>query len=842
MRKKYKQKVAEQRGITLNIIDKINEGLVYFDGGTGTVLQEMGLAAGQQPEYWNIDHPDKITQLHFDYLNAGCNIIKTNTFGANKLKFPKDEGTYSLESIIKAAVSNAHNAVDKAKANGCTQDMFVALDIGPTGHLLKPLGDLEFDDAVEVFKQSIKVGVQCGVDLILIETMNDSYEVKAAVVAAKECCNLPIFVTTVYDENAKLLTGADPAAMTALLEGLGIAAIGMNCSLGPVQMKNIVPQLVNYTSLPVIVNPNAGLPRTENGKTVFDVDAVQFAQIMSDIVKMGARIVGGCCGTNPEYIRQLIKFTKAITPMPLEKKQHTLISSYSHAVEIGKKPILIGERINPTGKKRFKQALNEHDIGYILQEGISQQEKGVHALDVNVGLPGIDEKAMLTEVVCRLQSITDLPLQIDTSDVVAMEAAMRYVNGKPLINSVNGKQESMESIFPLVKKYGGVVIALTLDESGIPQTAEGRVKIAQKIYDTAAKYGIDKKDIVVDTLAMAVSSDSSSAIETLKAVKLIKQMGGFTSLGVSNVSFGLPMRDNINSTYFALALQNGLDAAIINPNSEAMMKTYYSYCALCGYDENCGKYIEFATELMQQQKITAQRQAQALAQMNDKAVPATAVSSTDKASDDMPPLMQAVIKGLKDNAADITAQLIKNTEAMDIIDGQIVPALDVVGKGFENKTVFLPQLLMSAEAAKSSFEVIKTALAAKGQDREQKGKIVLATVKGDIHDIGKNIVRALLENYGYDVIDLGRDVDPQIIADTVCDKDIKLVGLSALMTTTVPSMEQTIKLLNKCAPQCKVVVGGAVLTQEYADMIGADKYARDAMETVRYAGEIFDNQ
>ena len=774
----------------------------------GTLLQAEGLKPGELPELWNISRPEVIYNIHKEYLKAGANIITTNTFGANRLKFD------NLEEIISAAIDNARKAVNEVC--GENGEGYVAFDVGPLGKMLKPLGDLEFEDAVSIFADSIRIADRCGADLIIIETMNDSYEAKAAVLAAKENSSLPVFATCVYDEHAKLMTGADPAAMAALLEGLGVDAIGMNCSLGPRQMVGIVPKLVERSSVPVIVNPNAGLPKSVGGETVYDVDADEFSDIMTEIVKAGATIVGGCCGTTPEFIRKTVDKTKPL-PFTLPQKKHlTVVSSYTHAVDIGNIPVLIGERINPTGKKKFKQALRDNDLEYILNEGVAQQDAGADILDVNVGLPEIDECAMMVRVVSELQAVSDLPLQLDTVDPVAMEKAMRVYNGKPLVNSVNGKPESMKAIFPLVKKYGGAVIALTIGTDGIPTTAEGRCEIAENIIKEAEKYGIDRCDIIVDPLAMTVSSDTNSANVTLESIRIIEErLGVHTSLGVSNISFGLPNRDFITSTFYAIALQTGLDCAIMNPFSFEMMKVYRSFRALRNMDESCAGYIEFASN------VTAG---------STQAVQSTAKNDADDGGD---PLKRAIIKGLCEQAKATAAELVRTSDPLEVINERIIPALDKVGKGFEENTVFLPQLLMSADAAKAAFEAVREALSK--TEQQSKGKVILATVKGDIHDIGKNIVKVLLANYGYDVIDLGKDVPPEVIRDCAVSQDIRLVGLSALMTTTVPAMEETIKLLRESCPNTKVVVGGAVLTQEYADMIGADKYAKDAMETVRYA-------
>ncbi len=788
----------------MNIRDFIKNNIVYLDGGMGTLLQKSGLQPGELPERWNISHPEVIKEIHKSYYDSGSNIVNTNTFGANSLKFDADE----LSEIIYHAVKNADEA---RKASSGKQEKFIALDVGPTGKLLKPLGDLDFEDAVKAFAEVISLGVKYGVDLITIETMNDSYETKAAVLAAKENSDLPIIVTNAYGENGRLMTGADPAVMAAMLEGMGVDAIGANCSLGPKQLMGVMDELLKYCSVPVAFKPNAGLPKSDGKVTYYDVDAEEFAQDIKLAVANGVRIVGGCCGTTPEYIKKVCELTRDMRPKEIEKKTYSVCTSYNKAVFFGEKPILIGERINPTGKKRFKQALLENDIGYILQEAVNQQAKGVHVLDVNVGLPGIDEAQMLTNSVCELQCVTDLPLQIDSSDPVAMESALRRYNGKAMINSVNGKEENLNAIFPLVKKYGGFVVALTLDEKGIPSTVDGRMKIARKILLTAALYGINKKDIIFDPLAMTVSADKMSAVTTLETVKKItEQLGCNTSLGVSNVSFGLPSRDLVNAAFFTTAMENGLSAAIMNPYSERMMEAYYSFNVVKGLDENCMDFINFASR--QEVQPTAKQES----------------SLT---------LKEAIEKGLKEKASEITTAMLGNSAPLDIVNAHVIPALDNVGKRFEEKKLFLPQLLMSAEAAKASFEVIKATMSADGSS-VKKGSIVIATVHGDIHDIGKNIVKLLLENYGYNVIDLGKNVPPETVLRAVTDNHAPLVGLSALMTTTVPAMEETVNLIKENAPWCKTVVGGAVLTQDYADKIGADKYAADAMETVRYAESV----
>lgn len=794
----------------MNIRDLIGKQRLYFDGGMGTLLQSKGLTAGELPELWNITHADEIKDIHLSYLNAGSNIITTNTFGANCLKFD------NYEEIIGAAVANAKKAV--AEYDRGKEKCFIALDIGPTGKMLEPLGDMKFEEAVEVFRKTAVLGEKYGADLIIVETMNDSYETKAALLACKESTSLPVFISNVFDENRKLMTGADPKTMIAMLEGLGADAIGMNCSLGPKQMMGVADEYMKYASVPVLVQPNAGMPRSENGKTVFDITAHEFSDIMREIALMGVSFLGGCCGTTPEYIRMTVEKTKDLPYAVPENKNITMVSSYTHAVEIGSVPVLIGERINPTGKPKFKQALREGNIGYILSEGIAQQEKGVHILDVNVGLPEIDEDEMLTTAVKELQSVLDLPLQLDSVKASSLEKAMRIYNGKPLINSVNGKQESMDAILPLVKKYGGCVIALTIDESGIPDTAEGRLAIAEKIVRECRKYGIDKKEIIVDPLAMTVSSDDNSGKVTLESVRLIKEkLGVKTSLGVSNISFGLPRRDEVNSIFMSLAFAMGLDCAIMNPYSVSMMQSYYTYMALSGMDKGCMNYIDFASNI-KTEKIIA-----------DSAVKMSAEYGSQ--------LQKAIIKGVKKDAYSFAKELLNEKVPLDVINTEIVPALDEVGKCFEKKTMYLPQLLMAAEAASRAFDAVKEKMG--DSSGKSKGKIIVATVKGDIHDIGKNIVKVLLENYGYDVIDLGKDVEPEAVVACAKENAVKLVGLSALMTTTTEAMAKTVALLKKELPETKTMVGGAVLTKEYADMIGADYYAKDAMEGVRIAESIF---
>ena len=781
--------------------EKFGKEILFFDGAMGTMLQKNGLKTGELPENMNITHPEVLIKIHKEYLQAGCNVITTNTFGANSLKFS------NVDEIVESAVLLA-----KKSAEDYDRDTFAALDVGPIGRLLEPCGDLPFDDAYELFKEQVVAGEKAGADLILIETMGDLYEIKAAVLAAKENTNLPILVSMIFDEKGILLTGADIKTAVVTLEGLGVDGIGMNCGLGPDQMLLLLKEMKEYSSTPIFIQPNAGLPVSVNGMTTYNVTPEEFAEKQMLILKNGACALGGCCGTTPEHIKAMIDLCKNENIIEITKKSYTTVSSYSKTVFLTEKPVIIGERINPTGKKLLKEALRNNDMDYIYREGVSQTDAGAHILDVNVGLPEIDEPVMMVNAVKGLQSILDTPLQIDTSDIVAMEKALRIYNGKAMINSVNGKDESMNSVFPLVKKYGGVVVCLTLDETGIPETVDGRIAIAERIINRAREFGISKNDLVFDPLCMTVSTNKDNAKITLECVRKLKyELGVHTVLGVSNVSFGLPNRELLNSSFFTLALNAGLSAGIINPKSEMMMNAYYSYNALMGMDNNFENYISNVTDTK------------------------TEVKNADV------DLKTAVIKGLKEQAKQETEKELLTKTPLEIIDGILIPALDIVGKDFENNKVFLPGLLMSAETAGVSFEIIKEHLVKNGSESAKKGKVIIATVKGDIHDIGKNIVKVLLENYGYDVLDLGKDVTPQSIVDTVKAHNVKLVGLSALMTTTVPAMEETIKLLKEQTQDVAVMVGGAVLTEEYAEMIGADYYGKDAMSSVRIAEKFFLN-
>ncbi len=783
----------------MNIIEFISNNVTVLDGAMGTMLQKRGLKIGELPERWNISHCKTIKEIHLEYLNAGADVITTNTFGANLLKFDAVE----LEEIVKNAVLNAKNAI---KESGL-KNKFIALDIGPSGKLLAPYGDLDFEKAVEVFGFTAKLGEKYGADLVIIETMNDLYETKAAVLGVKENCNLPIFVSNAYSEGGNLMTGSSPLEIVTTLEGLGVIALGANCSFGPNGLRPIIEKVVEYSSTPVLFMPNAGMPKIVDGKTTFDISIDEFTLEVKKAVENGVRIIGGCCGTTPDYIRSIKEATSSIKPLPINKKHKTMVCSGLKSVEIGLKPIIIGERINPTGKKRFRQALIENDVAYILQEGLTEQEKGANVLDVNVGIPDVDESVVLENIIKELQSVVEVPLEIDTSNFKAMEKAIRIYNGKPLINSVCGKVESMQNVFPIVKKYGGVVVALTLDENGIPESKDGRVAIAKKILDTSQQYGIKKEDIIFDTLCMSISTNNKAAEITASALKEIKERFGVnTVLGISNISYGLPNREEVNAEFLSYALTQGLDAAIINPLSEPVMQAIRGFNG----EKNIQKNItEYAKKVIDNSMRTE--------------------SSTNKHN-----LYSYVLCGQKESAKMITIELLKNKEALNIVNEYVIPALDTLGRLYEEGKMFLPQLLMGAESAKASFEVIKEK-ASENAIAIKRSKIVLATVEGDIHDIGKNIVKLLLENYGFEVIDLGKDVKPEAILKAVTEQNALLLGLSALMTTTVVSMEKTVKLIKEHCPNCKIVVGGAVLNKDYAEKMGADYYAKDALATVRFA-------
>lgn len=775
---------------------------IFLDGGMGTMLQSHGIQTEHIPELLNITNPEAVMNIHHMYVEAGADIVYANTFGANRFKL--ENSGYSVEEIVQAGVKNARSAVGEKS--------LVALDIGPIGQLLEPSGTLRFEDAYEVYKEIVLAGSEA--DVIVIETMTDLYEVKSALLAVKENSDKPVFVTMTFEENMRTFTGVSPECMVAVLEGLGADAIGVNCSLGPEELFPVLDKICSLTYLPIIAKPNAGLP--DPVTNLFNVGAEEFAESALKLAGAGVTIFGGCCGTTPEHIRQMIKKLDGADNIKRPVKRVNLACSAVNCVTINQ-PRVIGERINPTGKKRFKEALLNHDIDYILGQAVEQVHAGAEILDVNVGLPGINEKKMMVTAVKAIQGICDTPLQLDSTIPEVLEAGLRVYNGKPIVNSVNGEDESLESILPLVKKYGASVVGLTLDKGGIPKTAEGRFAIAEKILNRAIEYGIPKEDVFIDCLTLTASAEQDGVMETLNALKRVKnELGLRTVLGVSNISFGLPNRELITRTFLTMALHSGLDLPIINPNVDSIIGAVRAYRLLSGTDRNSAEFIS----------IYAQ----------DNSTPKPVPSAQEKKS---PDLVYAVENGLKNDAVKAVKELINTVDAMEIINGYLIPTLDSAGEKFEKGKIFLPQLILTAGAAQACFEIIKEKLSLNNTESVSKGKIVLATVKGDIHDIGKNIVKVLLESYGFDVIDLGKDVDPRLIVDTTVKHQVKLVGLSALMTTTLGAMEETIALLNKEYPECKTVVGGAVLTASYAEQIHADFYAKDAKQTVDVASQVY---
>lgn len=786
--------------------------ILIFDGAMGTMLQERGLKAGQFPELLNITSAELIEDIHREYLEAGADVVSANTFGANLFK--AESVGRPLEDLIVPAVKAAHRAV-----SACGGRKFVALDIGPCGRVLQPTGDLSFEEAVELFARTVRVGSEAGADLILLETFTDLYELKAAVLAARENSSLPVLATMSFEENGSSFFGTGLESMVLTLEGLGVQALGLNCSLGPKQLVPLVEKIMALSSLPVILQPNAGLPVVRDGVGGYDVTPGEFALYARDFARQGVRIVGGCCGTTPRHIAETRGAVEEVTsawPGVASRKLGSAICTPSKVVRFGDDAVIIGERLNPTGKRALQEALRAGDVGYLLREAVKQQEQGAHVLDLNVGLPDIDEAAMLARAAREIQGVVDLPLQLDSSNCAALEAAARCYNGKPLINSVNGKKESLEMVLPIVKKYGAAVLGLTLDDDGISETAEGRLAVARRIVEAAEAIGIPRQDVLIDCLVMTASAQQRQAAETLRAVSLVKEeLGLKTVLGVSNVSFGLPRRPAVNRTMLAMALAHGLDAAIMNPGDEGMAETVAAWRVLTARDEGASQYISRFAVL----ENSGQREA---------------VAAGEKIS-----LAHAVARGLKDEAARAARELLAAMPPLEIIEKEIVPALDVVGREYEAQRLFLPQLIKSAEAAKSCFDALRGALERSvDEGTGKKQKIVIATVYGDIHDIGKNIVKVIMQNYNFEVIDLGRDVPPQRVAEAAAASGTKLVGLSALMTTTVASMKETIELLREKCPGVRIIVGGAVLTQELAEFAGADFYARDAMESVRLAKAI----
>ena len=807
--------VLGEREKVVGLNEYIKENILIFDGAMGTMLQKKGLKLGENPEVLNLNEPSIIEEIHREYIDSGANVITTNTFGANELKLKLCN--LEVEEVVDSAIKIAK----KARGNSNT---YIALDIGPIGELLEPMGTLSFDRAYEIFKRQVVQGAKSGADIILIETMTDLYELKAAVLAVKENSELPVFCTMTFEENLRTFTGCSPEAMVLVLEGLGVDALGVNCSLGPKQLKPVIEEVCSLAHIPVMIQPNAGLPTLSIGnETKYDVTKEEFADTLCSFIDSGVRVIGGCCGTTPDYIRELVLRVKDKKLQPVENENYSAICTPSKVVRIDGVRI-IGERINPTGKKLFKEALKNEDLDYILKQAISQIEAGAHILDVNVGLPEIDEPKMMHKVIKEIQGIIDTPLQIDSSDVNAIETGLRYYNGKPILNSVNGEEKVLDKILPLVKKYGASVVGLTLDDNGIPLKAEERFAIAEKIVKRAAEYGIKKEDVFIDCLVLTVSAQQEEVQETLKAVRMVKEkLGVKTVLGVSNISFGLPNRELINETFLGLALANGLDLPIMNPNADGMTRVIHSYNVLYNYDKSAEIYIKNYANVDVKSTVTSKN--------GDNS---NSTNDSNKEHD----LRYIVVKGLKEEAKQATIELLKQYEELEIVNKYLIPALDEVGDKYEKGELFLPQLIQSAETVKNAFDVLKAEIAKSNSESISKGKIIVATVKGDIHDIGKNIVKVILENYGYEMIDLGKDVPIETVVSEAKKHNVSLIGLSALMTTTVRSMEETIKALRADGYNGKIFVGGAVLTADSAERIGADFYAKDAKESVEIAKKV----
>ncbi|WP_026761453.1 homocysteine S-methyltransferase family protein [Selenomonas artemidis] len=803
------------------------QDIIILDGGMGTELQARGLAPGERPELFGMEHPEVIEEVHRNYIAAGSRVIYSNTFGANGHKLIGTGKT--VAEVIGANVAIARRAAENSGVPGVR----VALDIGPIGELVEPLGTLSFEDAYELFREMVTAGEAAGADLVIFETLTDLYEVKAAVLAAKEHTKLPIWVTMTFEQNGRTFLGAAVPSVAVTLDALGVAALGVNCSLGPVELLPIVAQMMEWTDLPIIVKPNAGLPDPRTG--AYEMAAEEFGTEMAEFARRGAVIMGGCCGTNPDFIRALAAAVAGGAEERPKRKKRKGVASPGCVAEYGKLNV-IGERINPTGKKRLQQALLEEDMGYIKKLAISQQEAGANVLDINVGAQGVDEEAIIPRVVKAVQSVVDLPLQIDSANPKVIEAALRVTNGRVIINSVSGERARMDEIFPLAKHYGAAVLGLALDESGLPQTAAERVAIAERIIEEAERYGLDREDIIIDCLTLTVSAQQEQAMETLRAVREVHdRLGLHCALGVSNISFGLPARVHMTENFLIQAMHVGLDFPIVNPNTKEIMDAVVSYRAVSGEDVDCAAYItRFAPEQAEM------RRRKELGLTGDTGVDAAVQTAVEQAGD-VDPLMDAIMRGLSDDAERITRKLLTEMAPMDIIQEKVIPALDIVGDRYEKEIIFLPQLINAANAATAGLELIKVKLAEAGQG-VSKGKIILATVEGDIHDIGKNIVKVVLENYGYQIIDLGRDVPVTRVVEVAIEKKVGLIGLSALMTTTVTAMKRTIEALREAGHDCHTVVGGAVLTEDYAREIGADYYAGDARSIVEIARRVLDEQ
>ncbi|MDD8048396.1 MAG: homocysteine S-methyltransferase family protein [Thomasclavelia sp.] len=779
------------------LLDRLNKDILVFDGAMGTMLQQAGLKMGETPENLNIEKPELLIDIHKSYLDNGSDFISTNTFGANPLKL---DSKYSSKEVIEAALNNALIA-KKSSDHEC----YIAYDMGPVGKLMEPMGTLTFDEVYDSVKYQVEIAKD-KVDVFILETMSDIYEVKAAVLAIKENCDKPVFVSMTFESNKRTLSGCDPISMVNILEGLKVDALGINCSLGPKEITPIINDILAYSHTPVIMQPNAGLPVMVDGKTCYKMDKETFVKESLVHVNNGVCIVGGCCGTTPEFIR-LLKDSLPSKVKTLNNPKKTIVSSGVKSAIFSNRVLVCGERLNPTGKKKMKEALKSGKYDYVVSEGIRQMDANADVLDVNVGVPGTNETVVMKEVIKKLQEVIDLPLQIDSSYPEAIEIASRYYNGKPLINSVNGKKEVMDAIFPIVKKYGGVVIGLTLDESGIPTKAIDRYNVAKKIIEYAKSYGIDKSDIIIDCLVLTASAQQKEVMETIKAVKMVKELGVHTALGVSNVSFGLPNRPLLNKTFLTMALSYGLDLPIINPLDKELMDMIDAFNVLNNNDLESKVYIDHQSNNQIEKK-------------------------DDQKEFD---LVYIIKKGLKDEVKKTTIKELEKVDGLTLVNKTLIPALNEVGKEYEKGIIFLPQLIQAAETSKIAFECVKDTFK---NTKASKGPIILATVEGDIHDIGKNIVKVVLESYGYEVIDLGRDVSKEIILEAYHKYHPKAIGLSALMTTTVISMKDTITLLKKQANMCPICVGGAVLTQEYADEIQADFYGEDAMATVEYLNKI----
>ena len=789
----------------VEIREYLKDHILIFDGAMGTMLQKEGLPIGDNPEIFGIKNPHKLLKIHKKYLEAGSNVLTTNTFGCNELKVNKLG--YTVEEVIDRAVSIAKQAIEESDKS---KPRFVALDIGPIGEMLEPMGTLSFDRAYEIFKRQVIQGEKSGADLIIIETMMDLYEAKAAVLAAKENTNLPVICTMTFDENGRSFTGCLPEAMVATIEGLGVDALGVNCSLGPKQLLPIVKTITELANVPVIVQANAGLPVIKEGQAIYEMNDEEFFQGVKNFVDLGVSIIGGCCGTNETFIKKICDNIDKLQKKEPKRRKSTIVCSAAKYIDI-QGPAIVGERLNPTGRQPLIDAYVSGNNDYVINLALEQSNEGSEILNVNVGVPDLDEERAMKRVIKGIQEVVDVPLQLDSSNVKALEAGLRYYNGRTIVNSVNGKEKSLETILPIVKKYGACLVGLTLDENGIPITAEGRFNIAKKIVERAEQYGIKRQDIFIDCLSLTVSAQQDEAMETIKAIKMVKEnLGCKTILGVSNISFGIPNRKALNNTYLNLALGAGLDLAIINTEDRTMVESIDAYKVISNMDKGCLDYIEKFKFVSNDNK------------------------TKERKNYDNLTLEDAIERGLKEEAKDLTLKILESHDEHFVLDKVLIPALDVVGTKYDKGELFLPQMIQAAETVKVSLNIIKERLS-KNNNTSSKGKIIVATVQGDIHDIGKNIVKIMLENYGYEVIDLGKDVPIEEVVKRAKEENIQLIGLSALMTTTVENMKKTIKALKENNINARVFVGGAVVTEEYAQKINADYYSKDAKSAVEIA-------